>query len=120
MLLFAGTYRSFVCGLHASGGQSLPPPMLGQNPPPCEAPGRFDSSTVGLPVFASIDVKTLLFEKGKAWRNFSCPRSRSRIQRYPLRPAWVAVLTSLPSISVSISSGADTSSQSHESCGVYW
>src|SRR5258707_11163640 len=69
MLLFAGTYRSFVCGLHASGTQSLPPPMLGQNSPPCLAPGRFDSSMTGLPVFGSIDVNTLLFENGKAWRN---------------------------------------------------
>src|SRR2546426_11313661 len=81
MLLLAGTYRSFVCGLHASGGQSLPPPMLGQNPAPCPAPGRFDSSTAGLPVCASIDVNTLLLEKEKAWRNFSLPCSRSRIQR---------------------------------------
>ena len=73
MLLFAGTYRSLVCGLHASGGQSLPPPMLGQNSPLCLAPGRFDSSMTGLPVFASIDVNTLLFENDKAWRNLSCP-----------------------------------------------
>src|SRR5690349_15065579 len=120
MLLLAGTYRSFVCGLHASGTQSLPPPMLGQNSPPCLAPGRFDSSMTGLPVFESMDVNTLLFENGKAWRHFSWPCLRSRTQRYPLRAARVAVLTSFPSISVSISSGADTSSQSHESCGVYW
>jgi hypothetical protein len=68
MLLFAGMYRSFVCGLHASGGQSLPPPMLGQNSAPWCAPGRLDSSTVGRPVLGSIDVKTLLFANGKACR----------------------------------------------------
>src|SRR5256886_15359422 len=65
MLLFAGMYRSLVCGLHASGGQSLPPPMLGQNSAPCFAPGRLDSSTVGRPVFESIDVNTLLLENGE-------------------------------------------------------
>ena len=79
MLLFAGMYRSLVCGLHASGGQSLPPPMLGQNSAPCFAPGRLDSSTVGRPVFESIDVNTLLLENGKACRNWR--RSRSNIQR---------------------------------------
>src|SRR5229473_847002 len=82
MLLFAGTYRSFVCGLHASGTQSFPPPMLGQNSAPCVTPGRFDSSTTGLPVFASIDVKTFLCESDKAWRMFYGPGSHPTIHKY--------------------------------------
>src|SRR5258705_11106614 len=117
MLLFAGMYKSFVCGLQASGGQSLPPPMLGQNSAPRVAPGRLERSTWGRPVFESIAVNTLLLENGNACTNLR--RSRSNTQRYPFRPACVAVLVGLPSISVSIRRGADTSSQSQLSCGVY-
>src|SRR4029077_18013862 len=47
--------------------------MLGQKSPLWPAPGRFDSSMSGLPIFASIDLNTLLFENVKAWRNIKSP-----------------------------------------------
>src|SRR6201997_5797595 len=92
--------------------------MLGQNSARCCALGRLDSSTVGRPVFGSIDEKTLLLANEKACRNLR--RSRSSIQRYPFRPAWVAVFVSFPSTSVSIRRGAGTSSQLKLSGGGNW
>src|SRR5258708_37999019 len=57
---FAGMYSSRVCGLKATGGQSLPPHRLGQKSAVFPVPGLRLSSMSGRPVLGSRLLNTFL------------------------------------------------------------
>ena len=78
-------------------------------------PGFRSSSYSGRPVTGSIAVKTFWSTYGWASTKRMGPAAvRSSVQRYPLRAGWTRVGITRPSRGTSISSGAETSSQSHD------